>query len=87
MAVVFLETGQSPIPIQMASSKLHRGPHRRGMSIRAVQRKDTQINQTQFVAESRIFSIALLGAIEISLENNDQKLTMTTVKTNKPRSL
>jgi hypothetical protein len=57
------------------------------MSIRAVEREDTQIDQTQFVAESRIFSIALHDAIEILLENNYQKLTMTTVKTNKLRSL
>jgi hypothetical protein len=40
------------------------------MSIRAVERKDAQNNQAQFVAESRIFSIALHHAIEISLESN-----------------
>jgi hypothetical protein len=82
MAVVFLEGGPSP-----------NGEHQNeswtsswGMSIRAVERKDAQNNQTQFVAESRIFSIALHHAIEISLESNYQKLTMTTVKANKLRS-
>src|SRR5215472_9612846 len=33
MAVVFLEGGLSPIPIRMASTKLHRGPRRRYVNL------------------------------------------------------
>jgi hypothetical protein len=76
MAVVLLEGRLSPIPMRMASTKLSSWAPSRGMSIRAVERKDSQINQTQFVAESRIFSIVRHHAIEISPENNYKKITM-----------
>jgi hypothetical protein len=43
MAIVFLEGGLSPIPIQMASTKRHRGPRRQGCQSHIVERKDSQI--------------------------------------------
>jgi hypothetical protein len=42
-----------------------------------------KINQTQFVAESRIFCKVRYHAIGNITGNNYQKITMTTVKNNK----
>jgi hypothetical protein len=53
------------------------------MSIPLSNARTHKINQTQFIAEFRIFSIARHHAIEISPDNNDQKITIMTVKTNK----
>jgi hypothetical protein len=83
MAVVFLEGG----PVANTNAN---GEHQTlswtpplGMSIRHCRTQGLTNPRTQFVAESRIFSIVRHHAIEISPENNYQKITMTTVKTNK----
>jgi len=39
MAVVFLEGGLSPIPMQMASTKIHRGSGRRYVNSHILERK------------------------------------------------
>jgi hypothetical protein len=83
IAVVFLERGLSPIPMQMASTKPNRGPYRGVRQFRCRTQGLIKINQTQFVAESRIFGIVRHQAIEISPGDNYQKITMTTGKTNK----
>jgi hypothetical protein len=83
MAIVFLEGGLSPIPMQMASTELHRGPHSGVCQFRRRTQGLTKLNQTQFIAEYGNFCIGRHHAIEISPENDYQKITMTTVKANK----
>jgi hypothetical protein len=76
MAVVFF--GRRPVANTNAN-----GEHQtrswtpsQGMSIPLSNAGTHKINQRQFVAESRIFSIVRHQAIEISSENNYQKITM-----------
>jgi hypothetical protein len=83
MAVVFLEGGLSPIPMRMASTKLYREPHRGVCQFHRQMEGLTKVNQTQLVAESRISSIVWHHVIEISSDHNYQKITRTTIKTNK----
>jgi len=45
------------MPMRMASTKLHRGPHGVVSQFAMSNAKNSQINETQFVAESRLFSI------------------------------
>ena len=83
MAVVFLEGGLSPIPMRMANTKLHRGPHRGVCQFRC----RTQ-GLTKSIKRNSLVNLAFLAsfgthAIGISLENNYQKNNNDDSKTNK----
>jgi hypothetical protein len=73
MAVAFLEGGTSPIPMQMASTTLHRGPGRRVCQF-ANCRKRRRTNPQ-----------AILDFLAACVTKNYyQKITMINAKTNNP---
>jgi hypothetical protein len=87
LAVVFLEGGLSPIPMHMASTKLNRGPRSLVCQFVHCRTQGLANLQTQFVAESQLFSVARDRTIAIAIESNRTKITMATVKTNKLETL
>jgi hypothetical protein len=83
MAVVFLEGRLSPIPMRMASTKFHRGPHR-GVCQFALSNAKTHKSAKRNSLRDLAFRTTRL---KYHWKNGYQRITMATVKTNKLGSL
>ena len=82
MAVVFLEGGRSPIPMRWRAPSSIVDPVVRYVNSCIVKRKDSQIPKRNSLLNLD-YLVAQHCVVEISTKNNHQKITMTTVKTNK----